>query len=201
MSLRLACLEIWTPHRLRRSLLDELVVRVATAFGCPPPSWRARAYDARLREFAAFTAREAEAAPADERSRLEEALRRGAEELGRELRRRMGVETGDEARRAMTLLYRHIGIVARIGADGEVLVEECFFSGCYSPGVCRLMCAVDDGVAAGLSAGGSLTFQRRLTEGATACRGSFALPGGRGRADEGRAAARGGRKGMESAVS
>jgi len=90
----------------------------------------------------------------------------------------MVVRTDDDARRAIVLLYRRIGIDAVIAEDGEVVVHDCLFSSVYSPEVCRLMCAVDDGIAAGVSGGGGLSFTRRLTEGCPECRGRFVVPGG-----------------------
>ncbi|MBM3147103.1 MAG: hypothetical protein FJ000_04320, partial [Actinobacteria bacterium] len=60
MSVRLAVLERWTPGVLSRRTLDELTERVAGAFGVPPPAWPSRRMEARLEEFARFTAAAAE---------------------------------------------------------------------------------------------------------------------------------------------
>ena len=75
----------------------------------------------------------------------------------------------------------------------EVVVHDCFFSTEYSPEVCCLMCAVDDGIAAGISGGGGLSFTRRLTEGCPECRGRFVMPGRRRHTDVAPVAATSGR--------
>jgi len=176
MNVRLACLEVWTPAAVRRHVLDELAAKVAGAFGSRPPSWPSRRYRDRLAEFARFTDAEARRvlseADATSHARTAEALRAAATDLGASLRRRLGVRSEPEGRRALRLLYRHIGIDLDAAADGRVRVLHCLFADYYSPAVCALIGSVDDGVARGL-VGSSLTFSERLTDGAGECRGSL----------------------------
>jgi len=206
MSVRLAVLERWTPGVLSRRTLDELTERVAGAFGVPPPAWPSRRMEARLEEFARFTAAAAERVQAGAEDHAGRAavpdgvpegsaqdiaagctreaaaevtaqrLRQAAAGLGADLRRRLGVRSPIEARRALELLYRELGIDLQAGADGAVIVGRCRFSRHYSPAACRVMGAVDEGIAAGLTDGWRLSFDDRLTEGAGACRGRLEPP-------------------------
>ena len=47
----------------------------------------------------------------------------------------------------------------------------------YSAAICRLISSLDEGAAFGLSAGGSLRFEARLTEGSPCCRGRWVFKG------------------------
>ena len=52
----------------------------------------------------------------------------------------------------------------------EFAIRRCFFSGFYSPEVCRLISSLDEGLAAGLT-GGKLCFVQRITDGGSCCKG------------------------------
>jgi hypothetical protein len=108
------------------------------------------------------------------------------------------VRTVEETMAAGRLLYRMLGIdfqgdargeVPRRGRSprrwpsgystreegerGEVTIARCYFSSYYSPQVCRLMSAMDQGLFAGLSGGGRLIFMTRITEGYDHCQAQF----------------------------
>ena len=68
---------------------------------------------------------------------------------------------------------RFLQVGATLDAQGELRIRSCYFSSFYSSGVCRLISALDAGVAAGLSSGGRLVFSRRLTEGHDCCLARF----------------------------
>jgi hypothetical protein len=68
------------------------------------------------------------------------------------------------------ILYRAIGIEIQGDGQGNVTVKRCYFSQFYAGSVCDLISALDDGLFAGLSGGGRLTFSERLTEGSGCCR-------------------------------
>ena len=70
-------------------------------------------------------------------------------------------------------MYDAIGVDFRGDAAGVVTVSRCYFSDVYTPEVCRLVSALDEGLLAGLAGGGRLTFSQRLTEGAVCCRARF----------------------------
>lgn len=177
MSLRLSLLERRTPDWLKRRLLDDLTRMTAEALGCLPPRWRSRDFDGRLQQygtFSAFAARDLlaggdQAAIAQARARLQAS----AAGLGASLRRWLGVRQTDDLTRALALLYRHIGIDFRPAGPGRIEVTRCAFAGDYDEHVCRLMSALDEGVADGLSGGWRLRFSERLTAGASCCRASF----------------------------
>jgi hypothetical protein len=177
VSLRLALLERRTPAWLKRRLLDDLARMTAEALGCTPPRWRSHGFENRLHQYAAFSAVEArrllaggdEAAVARARAQLCET----AAGLGASLRRRLGVQQTSDVLRALTLLYRHIGIDIRVVGPESVEVTRCAFAGVYDEPVCRLVSALDEGVAAGLSGGWRLHFSERLTGGGSCCRAFF----------------------------
>jgi hypothetical protein len=177
VSLRLALLERRTPCWLKRRLLDDLTRMTAEALGGSPPRWSTRAFDSRLQQYAAFSAGAAGRILAGgDQAAIEVArtcLRTSAADLGSSLRRRLGLRREDDVARALTLLYRHIGIDFRPAGPSEVEVTRCAFARVYDERVCRLMSALDEGVAAGLSAGWRLRFSERLTAGASCCRASF----------------------------
>lgn len=85
----------------------------------------------------------------------------------------------------MRSLYRAIGIdfAGELrgelpgGLPREVVIGRCFFSRFYSEGVCRLISALDSGVAAGISGGGQLEFYQRLSEGHECCWAQFRFKG------------------------
>jgi hypothetical protein len=177
VNLRLALLERRTPEWLKRRLLDDLARLTADALGGSPPRWAAAGFDSRLRLFADFSAGEArrllaangEADLPAARVRLYE----NAVGLGDSLRRRLRVRRGADVLRALTLLYRHIGIDLGAAGPGEVEVSRCAFAQAYDERVCELISALDEGVAAGLSGGAQLRFTQRLTGGAGCCRAYF----------------------------
>jgi hypothetical protein len=177
MSLRLSLLERRTPDWLKRRLLDDLTHITAEALGGSPPHWRSRAFESRLQQYAAFSAAAAgrllaagdQAAVAEARARLQAS----AAGLGASLRRRLGVRQTGDVMRALVLLYQHIGIDFQLAGPGQVKVTRCAFASIYDEQVCRLVSALDEGVAGGLSAGWRLRFSERLTSGASCCRASF----------------------------
>ncbi len=179
MSLRLALFRRFVPGRVRLRLLDELAVVTAAGFGCPPPVWSGLPFSARLNDYARFTANRAEALLArDDRAALEAAmdrLRAGATVLGARARRQLGVRSTSEALEALALLYREIGIEMKRVGPGEIVVTRCLFAGVYNEPVCRVVGALDEGIAAGLTAGGRLSFDERLTAGASCCRAHLQL--------------------------
>ena len=185
MSTRLWLLERRTPRWLKRRLLDELIGITAEALGDSAPAWDSPSFEGRLQHYAAFSAAAAgglltgedQAAVAAARTRLQA----GAAGLGSSLRRRLGVRSTDDVLRALSLLYRHIGIDFRRDGPSHVEVTRCLFAAVYDEHVCGLMSALDEGVAAGLSAGWQLRFTQRLTGGAGCCRASFG-PGAAGAA-------------------
>ena len=129
----------------------------------------------RLAAYARFTRREAERALHDGRDldELQAHLRAEAFALGERMRRLLGVDGVEETMTAARTLYRMIDIDLSGTPQGEITVRRCFFSDYYTPEVCRLISAIDEGVLAGLAGGGHLAFSQRITEGADRCLACF----------------------------
>jgi len=106
------------------------------------------------------------------RSRLFDA----AQAVGQDLRREFRVATGQDVASALRIAYRALGIKFEGTAYGEVVIPRCLFSNYYSGPVCRVMQALDQGLACGLSQGGRLTFTGRISEGSSACRAVLEPP-------------------------
>jgi hypothetical protein len=171
MSLRLEAACLCLPRPLKRRYLERLFRLTAEAFGTTAPSARGRGYEARLGEFAAFTAAMAgEARSRGTEAAVGEDLFRNARAFGQGLGETLGVKTFAEAMAAARLLYRAIGIDFEGGRDGEVVMRSCRFAAVYTPETCRLISALDRGVLSGLAGEGDLLFIERLTEGHGACR-------------------------------
>jgi hypothetical protein len=185
MSLRSSLLPYVPDRALRRLVLDRLYQATAEAFGTAAPRRDGRRFDDRLAAYAAFTAAQAEKAlAADEADpdratalMAQEQLHRRATDLGSTLRRRLGIRRPDEALRALEFLYRQIGIDmgGRLQPESAgaytvpIEVTRCFFAGCYSESICRVIGALDAGVVNGLFGGASLEFSQRLTDGSRCC--------------------------------
>jgi hypothetical protein len=174
--LRLAAIHL--PAAFARHRLEQLFAVSAHAFGSPAPSIRGLSYDESLAVFAVFTRDQAEACLG--RPGGVEAVRSrlfaGSREIGLDLRRRFRVTTGPDVAIALRVAYRALGIAFDGRGYGNVAIPRCFFSSYYSGPVCRVVAALDQGLAAGLSQGGRLTFVGRITEGSAACRAILQPP-------------------------
>jgi hypothetical protein len=181
MSLRLALLKHATaPAQLKTRLLDELALVTAAGFACDPPQWSGPTYETRLADYVVFTTTQAELLLAGQDASAIDAARdrlwRGAERLGARLRRQLGVRRDDDALAALAVLYHHLGIemeVDQTGGHWELRVTKCGFAGSFSEPMCRVVAGLDEGIAAGLSAGGRLEFVTRITGGHSCCRARF----------------------------
>jgi hypothetical protein len=101
---------------------------------------------------------------------VQERLFAGAREMGRGYRAQFGVATMREALAVAKFLYRGLGIDLRPDGRGCLRMERCFFSSYYSPDICRIVSALDEGLFSGLTDGGRLCFTQRITEGSECCR-------------------------------
>ena len=190
-NLRLAAARLHVPRRAQRQALEELFSRTAAAFSSPVPPPRSGGPAARLAEYARFTrewAEEALALSAVGRAAqggqaagggpgalaaLERRLYRAARGLGGRFRLQLGVRSPSEAMTAARVIYRGLGIDFHGSPDGQIVIRRCFFAAVYSPRICALVSALDQGLLAGLAGGGGLRFGQRLTEGACCCRAHF----------------------------
>jgi len=175
VNLRLRLAEIHVPAPIRLKKIRELATLTARAFGTAPPPLPDRPVRRALEDYARFTRESADRAVGDKADLglLAAGLRREAFAFGRTLAAEFGIRDRGEARRLIRLAYRAIGIDLRLEADGTILVNRCCFREFYTPGTCRLIASLDEGLMAGVGGGGRLEFSDRLTSGETACRGRF----------------------------
>lgn len=179
MSLRLRALERRLPAWAARSAVRRLFEATATAFGLDPPPDGGLDHGELLERYVSFTTRSAERVLTDgtDLDAVSRRMRTNAHRLGASLRRTLGVRTRAEALRALRVAYRTIGIDLRADAHGDVVVERCAFAARSTPEVCALMSSLDEGVVAGLTRGGRLTFSERITEGHPRCLARIAWQG------------------------
>ncbi len=152
--------------------IGTLMRRTAAAFGEEAPKTARLSARERLKCYAAYTAEAAGRAiqSGQDPDLLHEKLYQMAHSLGSSLRRWLRPKDEEECFAILRLLYRHIGITLREVQPGEVCVDACYFSSFYTPEVCSVISAVDQGVFAGVYGGGRLTFRERITEGQSHCR-------------------------------
>jgi hypothetical protein len=178
MNLRLkaAALTSGVPFVKSRGLV-EIGRLAADAFESEYPTWKKLSYPEQLGQFARFTKQEAEKALASGVSlqTLRGRLRDNARRFGRKIRRILRLTSPEEVMAAARILYRVIRIDLEGTSRGEIVVRKCFFSSVYSPRVCELISALDEGILAGLADGGELRFMERLSEGKNCCRAQFSF--------------------------
>jgi hypothetical protein len=178
MNLAGQALRFYVPELVRRRALRELFDSTAEAFGAPAhPAPGATAVEL-LDLYAVFTAEQANLALQGHKdlTPIREKLYASAYTIGTRLRSELHITSTPDAIAVARAVYGVLGIDFVGAPNGEVRIERCFFSCFYSPRVCRLMSALDQGLLAGLSAGGHLEFRQRITEGAPYCAATFAEP-------------------------
>lgn len=178
MNLRLLAIKIYIPTFIKKRKLDELFQLTAHAFGCEAPEQKGHSYGEHLKSYAVFTRNEAEKC-LREGKKIEDVKTRlfqGAYRLGRNIRRKFCLRSPDEIMEMSNILYRLLGIDFAGKPCGDVTIKTCFFSDYYSPRICRLISSLDEGLAAGLSEGGRLSFSQRITEGKNYCKARFVMP-------------------------
>jgi hypothetical protein len=179
VNLRLALLSHGAPKSVKMRLLDELARATSAGFDCERPSWTGRSYEARLEEYARFTADQAgrvlETGNADAVEAVKRRLRSESADLGARMRRGLRLTRCADVMDALSALYGHIGIDMRPLTAGDIVVGRCLFARYFTEPVCMVVAAIDQGMAAGLSGGGRLEFVERITGGAPCCRARFDL--------------------------
>ncbi|MCL4539891.1 MAG: radical SAM protein [Bacteroidetes bacterium] len=146
------------------------------AFGIPMPPWKGHDFHALLGLYALFTNERAEdAVRLGLETATKERLYRGAYRMGQRLREDFGVKSVKDVMKLSRIIYNAIEIDFRGDANGEIVISRCFFGSTYSPSVCSFMSALDAGILSGLSAGGRLAFQQRITSGDICCRAQLSF--------------------------
>ena len=167
------------PAALKKREMQNLFRISASAFGCAVPSLAGLSFGQSLSEYARFTRSETVklCSTGVDREGVRERLFQGGRTLGGRIRRICLIATIEDAATAMRILYRAIGIDAR-SETGAMTVRSCYFSSTYSSETCSVVSALDDGIFTGLSGGGRLRFNRRITDGSAYCRAEIIPAGG-----------------------
>jgi hypothetical protein len=178
LNLLLGLAGVYLPAPFAKRRLDQLVAVTADAFQSPAPDVRGLSYRESLTAFAVFSRDRAESClrlpgvSEAVRGRLFDA----AQSMGQDLRREFRVATEQDVASALRISYKALGIKFEGAGYGEAIIPRCLFSAYYSGPVCRVMQALDQGLASGLSLGGRLTFTSRITEGDPCCRAVLEPP-------------------------
>jgi hypothetical protein len=178
MNPRLSVLKIYIPTFIKKKKLEELFALVADAFGKEMPALKGLSYKEGLKAFALYTSIEAEKQIQEghDMEVIKKKLFENARRLGQKIRKDFGIRRAKDVMGMSRILYRILRIDFRGELSGEVTIRKCFFSDCYSPQVCRFISSLDEGVAAGLSGGGRLSFYQRITEDKDCCKAEFVMP-------------------------
>lgn len=177
MNIVLSLLQWHFPAFIKKKKLARLFIITAGAFGCEAPPTRGLTFEQGLHEYALFTKEQTEGylKSSSDIDELREKLFQGSYHLGQELRKQFGIATFQEFMLMMKIVYSLLGIDLQSEQENQVLIKRCFFSHYYSAEICQVISALDEGLAAGLSDGGKLSFYQRITEGNKCCRASFML--------------------------
>jgi hypothetical protein len=169
----LKIMQLYIPKFIKRKKLKELFCLTADAFQSEPPELRGLSFAECLSKYALYTKEQAGSYLQSGRP-LEEVKQRLYQNsciFGQDLRKSLHIITWEGAVTALKTIYKLIGIDLQYDGQFEIIIRQCFFSKYYSGGVCNLISSLDEGIAAGLSGGGRLCFNQRITEGGSCCRG------------------------------
>ena len=152
-----------------------LMRQTANAFGVGAPKAAGQSNSELLRTYAQFTSKEVmrDIQHGDTLESLHQKLYEMAYYLGNQIRRWLKPKDEKERFVVITLLYHNIGIQMEGEAPGTICVRKCYISGFYTPEVCDLISAIDQGIFAGIYQGSKLTFHERITEGCDVCLADF----------------------------
>ncbi|MBN1559499.1 hypothetical protein JW998_04575 [candidate division KSB1 bacterium] len=171
----LSLARIHLPDFIKKKKVQELFELTAEAFQSDMPTVKSLSYSDCLKAYAHFSKTKAEEAlkVGGDTEAVKKRLYRNALQMGEKLRADFHVETKADVLRLSKILYRILGIEFIGNSAGDVVIKRCFFSQFYTPAICEIISSLDEGMAAGLSAGSRLIFKERLTEGKSCCRAVF----------------------------
>jgi hypothetical protein len=171
----LKIMQLYMPEFIKKKKLYELFCLTADAFQSELPELRGLSFAECLSKYALFTKEQAGSYLQSGRP-LEEAKHRLYQNsyiFGCSLRKSLHLAGWEGAVTALKVIYKLIGIDFQCDRKGEIIIKQCFFSKYYSGEVCKLISSLDEGLAAGLSGGGRLYFNQRITDGCSCCAGYF----------------------------
>jgi hypothetical protein len=179
VNLLLHITRIYLPAFIKKKKIQELFALTADAFQSDLPSVKDLSYNDCLKAYAHFSKTKAEELIKGHYNTegVKKRLYLNALQMGEKLRNDFRIKTQTEVIRASEILYKILRINFTGNSSGEVIIKKCFFSQFYTPQICRIISELDKGLAAGLSAGGRLVFNERITEGQNCCRATFYIKG------------------------
>ena len=179
MNLFVLALKVHVPKGVKLKKLCSLFETTADAFGTSVPDLDHLSFDECLEKYALFTQEQVEARlrSGADMGEVRNALYLHAYGLGSELREQLHLKSRADVLSVGRSLYRTIGIDFDGSGSGSVTIQSCFFSQFYTESVCHVMSSLDEGIAAGLSGGGKLSFLQRITEGKSCCKAVFDFRG------------------------
>lgn len=171
----LKIMQLHMPEFIKKKKLSELFRLTADAFQSELPELRGLSFAECLLKYALFTKEQAEiylqsGRPPEE---VKQRLYQNSLIFGQTLRKNLRIVTWEDAVTALESVYKLIRIDFHYDGQGGIIIKQCFFSKYYNGEVCKLVSSLDEGLAAGLSDGGSLCFNQRITEGGSCCKGFF----------------------------
>ncbi len=163
----------YMPEFIKKKKLNELFRLTADAFQTEMPSLRGLTFRECLSLYAFFSGEQAElclqgGCPIEE---VKSRLYQNSYVFGKILRKSLHIITWDDSVAALRTIYKLIGVDFQYDRQGEFIIKQCFYSKYYTAEVCMLISSMDEGLAAGLSAGGKLYFTQRITDGSNCCKG------------------------------
>jgi hypothetical protein len=178
LNLLLSLAGIYLPPSFAKRRLVHLVALTADAFQSQAPDVRGLSYRESLTAFAIFSRDQAESCLRlpDVSDAVRSRLFNAGLTMGQDLRREFRVATEQDVASVLRISYKAMGIRFEGTGYGEIVIPRCLYSAYYSGPVCRVMQALDQGLASGLSLGGQLTFTSRITEGNPCCRANLEPP-------------------------
>ncbi|MBP5771323.1 MAG: hypothetical protein J6W75_08175 [Bacteroidaceae bacterium] len=154
----------------RRIELQQLMNLTARALGKPARRIWTLQNDEALRVYAEYTRDHLQG---DVEESLLQRMNVEAYKVGRLLRWLFCLRTQADIELFIIALYRNIGIRLEGQLPGQLCFRSCFFSQYYTPAICLTASALDEGIIRGLSGGGRLIFQQRITEGCKFCLATY----------------------------
>ena len=170
MGLLLTASRIYLPQFIQKRKLETLFAATADAFQVSVPLTGGLSLEACLKLYAQFTREQSDKAfQRGNESAIKSRLFRNAYQIGKQLKSDFSINTAEEVMRLSAVLYKILRIEFQGGPQGNIIINSCFFSSCYSDSVCRLISSLDEGLLSGLSGGGKLSFSQRITGGNSCC--------------------------------
>ncbi len=170
MGILLAASNIYVPQFIRRRKLEMLFNASADAFQVASPTIKAFSYGDGLKLYARFTRQHIDKAIQQGNEReVKSRLFERAYSIGQKFKADFHIHTVEEVMRMSSIIYKLLKIEFHGEPDGNIVIKNCFFSDYYSGEVCRIISSLDEGLLAGLSEGGKMSFSQRITEGNKCC--------------------------------